>query len=330
MKSKRILVIVLKCLVAAGILFFLFKKYDPQEIAKGFLQVPSYIWLLACIIIVFQTIVGAVKWHLLIPSYQHKELFRILSITGLYSLVLPGQLASEVVKVFLLGGQHKEYEKTGASVIVDKITGLTALLFLGSIGVLFSQQALPAYLSIVFLLSGLLMISMLYLINISIFQKKIINITTYLATKNKLFKKLSDIMQKLINSWIVFSANRLIIIKSILCGMVYQGLNALTGALLCYAVQVDLGIIDWFWIETFLSILLLLPISIGGLGLREGTLMGLLGSLAVPPEKILIISFGLFAQLLMRAAVGGVFELHRHYKLASKSYSSEQEKSERI
>jgi uncharacterized membrane protein YbhN (UPF0104 family) len=70
------------------------------------------------------------------------------------------------------------------------------------------------------------------------------------------------------------------------------------------AVGVEISFIDWFWILAILNIVLLLPITIGGMGLREGALIGVLGMLSVPPEKAIVISFGFFGIQISRLLSG--------------------------
>ena len=59
-------------------------------------------------------------------------------------------------------------------------------------------------------------------------------------------------------------------------------------------------------LNTILTIILFLPISISGLGIRETTLIGFLGSLGVTSEKAVALSvLMLFIQILC-AMLGGI------------------------
>jgi uncharacterized membrane protein YbhN (UPF0104 family) len=51
-----------------------------------------------------------------------------------------------------------------------------------------------------------------------------------------------------------------------------------------------------------------LPFTIGGLGLREGSFVGSLALLGIAPEKAMGLSFAVFSILLAGAAVGGVLD----------------------
>ena len=68
---------------------------------------------------------------------------------------------------------------------------------------------------------------------------------------------------------------------------------------------------DWCWIQAILSIMLLIPFSFGGLGIREGTLIGIFSYIGLLSEKALIISLTVFGLNIIIAIIGGLLELLR-------------------
>jgi len=79
------------------------------------------------------------------------------------------------------------------------------------------------------------------------------------------------------------------------------------------AIGVDLLFAVAGWIQAFLHILLTIPISIAGLGVREAGLVVSLQGYGVTPADALAISMLLFGKKLIRAGVGGVIELHHAF-----------------
>ena len=68
---------------------------------------------------------------------------------------------------------------------------------------------------------------------------------------------------------------------------------------------------DWCWIQGVLSLALLLPLTFAGLGIREGTLISILGILGVAPEKALALSFSILGLQIILASIGGLIEFKR-------------------
>ena len=71
-------------------------------------------------------------------------------------------------------------------------------------------------------------------------------------------------------------------------------------------MNINIAMIDWCWILGLLSIALFLPITIGGIGVREGTLVGIMGSMGIAQEKALALSFVIFGTQIIVSLIGGV------------------------
>ena len=79
-------------------------------------------------------------------------------------------------------------------------------------------------------------------------------------------------------------------------------------ALRIAAPAVDLG-----WVRAALDLVLILPISIAGLGVRDASVVAMLSHLGVPSAAALAFSFLLLARTLSVALLGGLVEGTRIY-----------------
>ena len=79
----------------------------------------------------------------------------------------------------------------------------------------------------------------------------------------------------------------------------------------------ELGIIlplaDWCWTVGLVSIAVLIPITFGGVGVREGTFAGVLSLQGVPIEKSIALSIAVFSISLLAAFIGGILELNDNF-----------------
>jgi hypothetical protein len=58
-----------------------------------------------------------------------------------------------------------------------------------------------------------------------------------------------------------------------------------------------------------------MPVTIGGIGLREASFVGLLGGLGVGSEKALVLSFCIFGLQIIGALTGGIVNIvEKNYK----------------
>jgi hypothetical protein len=96
-------------------------------------------------------------------------------------------------------------------------------------------------------------------------------------------------------------------------------LGAAVLALLARNLGIDLPLADWAWIFGLVSLAVLVPLSIGGIGLREGALVGSLALLGVAGGKALALSFGVFAIALAGAMTGALCEIRHRMTYRAKS-----------
>jgi uncharacterized membrane protein YbhN (UPF0104 family) len=77
------------------------------------------------------------------------------------------------------------------------------------------------------------------------------------------------------------------------------------------ALDLPLGLPIVFAFISLVDLIRLLPISIGGLGVREWMLIGLLGSVGVSREQALTFSILAFAPIYLNAIAGGIIYVSR-------------------
>jgi hypothetical protein len=75
------------------------------------------------------------------------------------------------------------------------------------------------------------------------------------------------------------------------------------------SINMDIDLLSIFWIVSFVSLILLIPVSVMGLGLREGSFVIFLGMIGIADVKSLSLSLLVSLMLIVIASFGGVMEL---------------------
>jgi len=86
--------------------------------------------------------------------------------------------------------------------------------------------------------------------------------------------------------------------------LVFQLLCVVIGVLFTFGVGAGFYFVDWLWIHAIIAIALILPITLGGMGVREAGMIGFLGLVGVSSEQALAVSFGFLTLYLVQAIVG--------------------------
>ncbi|MBN1760258.1 MAG: flippase-like domain-containing protein, partial [Chitinispirillaceae bacterium] len=76
-------------------------------------------------------------------------------------------------------------------------------------------------------------------------------------------------------------------------------------------LDIVIAFTDWCWIYGLMSIAVLLPLSIGGIGIRDGSLIGLLSYMGISADRSLALSLLLFFFMFIVAVAGGGVEIIR-------------------
>jgi len=101
--------------------------------------------------------------------------------------------------------------------------------------------------------------------------------------------------------------------RGFLLSLVNQGLPV--AAVYCLAVPLTDALLPGYWfaiIVPFVTLMSLLPISVGGTGVREGLYVALFGAVGMPAESALALSLSLLGTAMLWAVVGfAIFSLDR-------------------
>lgn len=73
-------------------------------------------------------------------------------------------------------------------------------------------------------------------------------------------------------------------------------------------MDININFADWCWVFGVISLVVFLPITIGGIGLREGSFVILLGQLSVSSEKALALSLSIFGLQIIGGLTGGIID----------------------
>ncbi len=252
------------------------------------------------------------------PSFALAELIKLGFISQFYSVISAGQVVGEASKIYMLGKGKREAEQVAMSVLIDKIIGIIGLSVVALLGLALTATALPKSLSIGLLIAMFSCLAIIFLIRSRLIYGFLLKCLKYcLKRLNKLNKIFSSTI-RLIEAWYLYSKKMKIIFLSIFFSIIFQLAQVGVYFALSRGLKIDISFFDWCWLSAIVGGLTVLPITIGGLGVREASLVGLLGFFKIIPEQALALSFSFFLVQLILAAIGGLIETRRTkiYKLS--------------
>ncbi len=314
--NRKQLLNLLKILVSVGLLIFIFSTIDLPAFLEAVGRANLW-WLLAALaIMLLGVIIRAWRWQILLDAIgvpvPLTELTNIYFIGFLFNNLLPSGLGGDAMRIVELSRHAEHISDAVTSVVVDRFLGLSALQAIALIALLADWQAVPAavaYFTIAIFIGGL--VFGFLLVNRRVYQAVCallapLSHLTRIGLVGQGVKIISSLAQSfqrypggaLGRSYLVSIIFNLSLIAMNVC--IGLGLGA-RASLTHYAIFVPIT-----------SIVLLIPISFAGLGVREGAYRQLFTQVGVPGEIAVAMSLLVYViGNICTGLIGGVIYLLR-------------------
>jgi uncharacterized membrane protein YbhN (UPF0104 family) len=298
-----------QALAALILLWLVIRNVDMAALANTFGKVRLQSLGMAVAIFFLSCGLAASKWRLLWQKATWWQLLNANFASQLYSLILPGQLAGEVVKTFRVGRQFADTTAVAASVVMDRATGLVGLLLLACAGALISRSAVAHSVLWLLALATIAILCVLYAIAYPSIRSAAYSASHTLGVRYRWLERVSAKAVAFMSAWATLVSKPRTTAIAVCLGIAYQVMCVGVNVIIARDLGIEIALADWCWVFGLVAIALLLPLTLAGLGVREGTYAGLLGLLGVPIEKAVAVSILVFAISLLGAVAGAAVEL---------------------
>ena len=304
---------IIKLSISIGILGYIFLEVPVQAIFSSLSGVSIGPIFLAIPFILLVALVSAAQLKIFIENHQiNLTLGQILKIdfaTQFYNLFLPGYLAGGVIRWFKLSENNKKKAEVFAAIVLNRITNMLTLGIFGLIFWKFDKNLFPNNLYGLFFI---ILFSGLLILYFFIFSPRISCCVYQYFQDHRLPlvpRRINRGVAKIIRAAIEYQRLSL---KEHVYIFSYSFLCHLFGAVIFLHLARALGIlipfISFCWIRSLLAVVMLLPISISGFGVREGSLIFLLKHFQIDPVDSVAFSFLVFGRTLAMGLIGGILE----------------------
>lgn len=307
MNVRSISITGLKIALTVLLLYLFMRRTDFRGVVSALSRLSFEFLIGVALLTVMGVFISAYKWRMLLPGAKFGGLAAACFVSYYFALLLPGQLAQEAAKGYYLSrGPSPKMHQIAASVVVDKIISIIGLLIVGCIGLALSETQLPQSLTWFFVVFGIVATLSLFSLRTPWAYSQACRVLARLGVLLPRLEKIFKAGSRLFEAWHVYSKNLPLLAGNVLVAILYQFLCVLMFYLLSRGLQLPIGFFDWAWIMGALTMALFLPLTIAGFGVREGTLISLLGMFGCKSESAIAMSLTGFSYSLMLAIIGAV------------------------
>lgn len=304
------------------LLVILFQKIDYKATFKVIAHIDPAYFCLAVFIFFILEILVVLRWKMLLDAQEvGLPLSRVVSsfCGGLFlNLFLPSTIGGDIARSIDLGMHTKRHNVIAASVLLDRLSGFAGVVLVALVSLIFGYRLFldqPSVYLVVFIFTGILGGLLLF-----IFHKGIYNwLNRSSIPKNKnapgpaVMAGLRDKIIKLHSQMHSYRLRPHVLYLNLLCSVLVQLGCALVSYFLLLSLHSGIRIIYPLVFTPITIIITTLPISIGGLGLRDMSSIFFYGKAGVAKDAALAQSLLTFAIMAAFSLLAGIIYVSTLY-----------------
>ena len=322
----------LKIALSLGILSYLISKINWSN-SFATIQQANYLWLIFTLILkLSEWLLLTYKWNILLKIrgifISFHRLLAINMIGGFWGLFLPSSLGVDVVRGYYLFKSSSDKAKSASSIIIDRFFAFFSLLIFVGVALLFPANVFLEFPLGNYIIGFLLIIITCY----TIFQTN--HFSDFLIFVNRKLKS-NSVVGKAINlrtALLEYNKYPFTLFQSFIYALVIQIIRVITYITIAWSFGIYIPIIYYFIFCPLIILILMVPISIGGFGLREGAFVAFFTKVGMQLEDAVIISLTSSLITNFVTLFGGVIYLFYKSEVNTKNsnYSDNVTNSEKV
>ena len=304
---KKTLTFLLKATVSIALIWYLLSKTELSEVFEA-LKSATLLWLiLAFSLLYVGKFLTAYRWQLLLNAQgihiPLRTLIASIFVGQFFNSFLPTTVGGDAMRVYDTAAQSKEATKSITSVFVDRLIGVLALAMLAVVGVAYGYlqgQDVSYFVWLAIGVFALCLVGFVIIFN----QPAAVRVEGTVRALN--FSRLADKIRETYQALNMVKGNNRVLVNAFLLSIALQ-INVVffyyfTGR----SINLGVPVLYFFIIVPVALVILLVPFSINGIGIREGIFVFLLTGLMVPPQLAIAFSLLSFGLTLTQGLLGGI------------------------
>ena len=299
---KKLFSFLLRFFISSALIIFVFSKINLKHVISCVRDANIALLAFSLSLHFLGVLIGSSRWSILLKSYginlSQKDLYRLYMIGSFFNTFLPTSIGGDAVRMYKVSSLTDKRAQAVTSVFIERFIGMLILYiisFFSYISYFKFKEEKELFLTILFLL--LTSIFFIAFILTPLSEKLVKKIpSSFLREKiDKIHYSLKHTVKDKKSLFMVFLYTTLLQVNVVIYFFIIS-----------IAIKIKLSIVIFFLLIPIILTVTMLPVTIGGIGLREGGFVFLFSRFGVLPEKALTLSIlGYFISLVF-AGFGGL------------------------
>jgi len=287
-KSKNLIKVI-------GLIFFvlvIIYKIDFRKVYQVIVELNPYHLAIASLITSLPLFIKVIKWHYILKKLgikkNFKRIYKIYYISMIPGTITPAYIGGIAAQIAYLKDDHHAVSSSLTSIIIDKLSDLMAALVTSIIGLMFFLTLLKINILITAIISLLVIVSLFFSLRLEIF-KKILRVIFFSIVPPRFQNQLKYHLKNILTGFEIMTPKDISIIF---------GLTMLSYIIIWLFLYILAQILDITQVPSLFLLLIyaltrfviIIPITIAGIGTREITVLALLSLFSVSNETAVVYS----------------------------------------
>jgi len=306
----RRLFVIVRGLVSLLLLLYLISIIEWHRLASILSEIEIGFLFIAPVLLLVGLFFSAIRWkHLLASLKIHqtiKNLYVYYLMGNFYSIFLPGVIGGDIIRVGFCASETKSsISVITTSVIVERLCGILVLFIIAAAVVFLLPSEILSSLGgtfIIIIVAGTC-IGLIILIAIPLVFRELLGNYLEKEKTNKLMNRFSQILN-MVTRLPFFTLISLFVFSAL-----FQAADIFSSFIIARALNIDVPLLLFFTIMPIVYICTILPISLGGLGVREGAFVYLLTKVGVLSSDAVTLSILIYFNRIIIGCIGGIIQI---------------------
>jgi uncharacterized protein (TIRG00374 family) len=308
-KHKKKLFTALRIMISVGLIAYLIKSQfkDLKTIVDIIKAINVPFILLSASMHIFGVWFSAVRWQTLLRTQNVKLSQRYLAssflIGSFFNNFLPTSIGGDVFRSIDISKKANiSIGKSVSIIAIDRFSGVISAAFYAIVALClgFTTVGTKSYVIPIVIFFVVCIILAFLILNPSILR------LNKLVSKIKFLSRIREKLLDVYHTFLSFKKYKSALALSLLYSFALQFGVIMNYFLAAKSLGINLSLSSFIFIVPVVATISMLPISIGGTGLRENSLVFLMVTLGAQNDKAAMCSLILFAMLLVLGTIGGI------------------------
>ena len=308
---KKHLKTIIKWSVSIGLIYYILQGTDFSLVASTLKKANISMLFIALLLCFVGYFISSTRWKTIMSLTGHTPnvfyLVKSFMVAMFFNNILPSTIGGDISRMVDTWKVSGDKAKAFAIVFLDRFFGVYALFIFSCIGYLTFHDQLGLGSIMPIILLGIISATafLLFLIFQPITVEKLSNLLSFIPQKWK------DASYNIITTFYQVASHKPTLLKALGLSFLLQSNVVLHFYFIAMAIGINIDFFALFMIIPVALIIMMIPISVNGIGIRETIFVFLLGIFNVPKELAISFAFIAFCMIIIQGLLGGIVYLLR-------------------